>query len=187
MPTEKKVQLVDEMKERLARCTIAVATKYVGLPGNDMTDLRKRLRDRGIEFKVAKNTLTWIAAEQAGKPRVKEIVQGPTALAFGYADPIEVAKALDEYIRETRSILTISGAEMDGHILSPADVVALTRMPPKGVLVAQLLGQLQAPIANLVGVLNSPLAGLVNVLNGPLASLTNLLQGRARQLEGTAS
>ena len=184
MPTEKKRQLVAEIAKQISRATITVATEHTGMSANDMTELRKRLREQGIEYRVIKNTLTWIATDEAGKPDAKSIVQGPTALAFGYGDPTVVAKTLEEYIRATRSSLTIRGAEMDGHILSPADVTALVNLPSKEVLLAQLIGQLQAPIANLVGVLNSPLAGLVGALNAPLGGLTGLLQARVQQMEG---
>jgi len=184
MPTEKKHELVEEIKERLSRTTITVATDYISLSANDMTELRRRLREQGIEYRVVKNTLTWIAADEAGKPETKSIVQGPTALAFGYGDPSEVAKTLDEYIKATRSSLTIRGAEMDGRVLSPSEVNALVNLPSKDVLLAQLIGQLQAPIANLVGVLNSPLSGLVGALNAPLNGLTGLLQARVQQMGG---
>jgi large subunit ribosomal protein L10 len=185
MPTEKKQELVAEIKERFSRSTITVATDYISLSANDMTELRRRLREQGIEYRVVKNTLTWIAADEAGKPEAKSIVQGPTALAFGYGDPTQVAKTLDEYIRATRSSLTIRGAEMDGRVLSSDDIDALVSLPSKEQLLAQLLGQLQAPIANLVGVLNSPLSGLVGALNSPLNGLTGLLQARAQQMGGS--
>ena len=182
MPTEKKAQLVKEITEKLSRSSITVATDYTGLSANEMTDLRKRLRDQGIEYRVVKNTLVWLAADEAGKPDAKSVVQGPTALAFGYGEATEVAKVLDEYIRSTRSELKIRGAEMDGRALSPSDVNSLVDMPPKDVLVAELLGYLQGPIANLVGVLNSPLQGLAGALNSPLAGLSGLLQARVHQM-----
>jgi len=187
MPTEKKRRLVQELKERLSRCTIAVATDYVGLTANEMTQLRKQLRDRGVEYRVVKNTLTWIAADEAARPQVKSIVQGPTALALGYGDPAKVPRALDEYIRATRSNLVIRGAELDGRALSAADVASLVTLPSKEVLLGQLTGQLQAPVANLIGVLSSPLAGLLGVLNAPLGVLSGILQARVRQLEEAGS
>lgn len=185
MPTEKKRRLVQELKERLSRCTIAVATDYVGLTANEMTQLRKHLRDRGVEYRVVKNTLTWIAADEAARAQVKSIVQGPTALALGYGDPAEVPKALAEYIRATRSNLVIRGAELDGRALSAAQVASLVTLPSREVLLGQLTGQLQAPVASLVGVLSSPIGGLLGILSAPLSSLSALLQARVRQLEAS--
>jgi len=187
MPTEKKRKQVEEIKERLSRCTIAVATDYLGLSANEMTDLRKRLREQGIEYRVIKNTLAWVAADQAGKPAVKSVVQGPTALAFGYGDPVGVARALDDYIRSTRSILAIRGAEMGGRVLSPQDVSTLVRLPSREVLIARLVGQMQGPLAGLVGALNSPLNGLVGILSAPLTALSSLLRARIQQMQGASS
>ena len=183
MPTKRKMEIVDELREKFTQCTITVATDYTGLPGNTMTDLRQKMRERNIEYRVVKNTLTYLAADSANRPQIKDIVQGPTALAFGYADPVEVAKALEEYIRVNRSPLTIRGAVMDGRALTPAEVLVVSNLPPRHDLVAQLLGQMQLPLAAFIGQLQAPMYRLLTVLNGPLASLTILLQQRAEQLK----
>jgi large subunit ribosomal protein L10 len=172
MPTEEKQQTVAELKDKLSRSTITIATSYVGLKGSEMTELRRRLREKGIEYQVAKNTLAWIAAEQAGKESLKSIIQGQVALAFGYGDPSEAAKALDEYIKAPRSTLSVRGGEMAGRTLSPADVTALVQLPSKSVLLGQLVRQLQAPFAN-----------LVNILNSPAIALVGALQARVQQME----
>ena len=182
MPTKKKMDLVEELTDRLNRCTITVATDHTGLAGNAMTELRQRMRERNVEYRVVKNTLAYLAAEAAHNPRIKDIVQGPTALAFGYEDPIEVARALEEYIRVNRSRLTIRGAVLDGRTLSSGDVITLTQLPPRDVLISLVLGQLQAPIAALLGQLQAPLSELASVLNGPLAALTSVLNQRAEQV-----
>ena len=170
------------LTDKLARCSIAVATDYTGLTVNTMTDLRHKMRGGDIEYMVVKNNLTYLAAEAAGKPEVKDIVQGPTALALGYGDPVAVAKALEEYIRVNRSQLAIRGAVLENRALSSAEVTRLASLPPKEVLLAQLLGQIQSPLARLAGQLRAPMVGLVTVLNGPLGSLSILLQRRADQL-----
>jgi large subunit ribosomal protein L10 len=182
MPTQKKVDQVAELQEKLSRATITVATDPTGQSVNNMTELRNKLREANVEYRVIKNTLTYLAADGANQPQIKEIVQGPTGLALGYDNPVDVAKALEDYIRINRSTLTIRGAVLDGKRLSREDVASLSRMPPKEQLVAQLLGQLQAPIANLMGQLQAPMSRLLTVLNGPSASLARLLQQRAEQL-----
>jgi len=184
MPTEKKQKQVEELKDRFARCTIAVATNYTGLGAASMSELRQRLKEKGIEFQVVKNTLAYLAADGAGKPRAKEVIQGPTAVAFGYGDPVDVAKALDDYIKSTRSSLAILGGVMDSHVLTPEQINSLLTLPPKGELMAKLLGQVQSPLVRLVGTLNSPLVGLVRNLNAPLAALASLLQQRVSQMQG---
>ena len=178
MPTQGKIDKVNELQSKLEKCSIAVTATYSNIGVNDMTDLRRRTRDAGVEFVVIKNTLMHRAADAANKPQIKEIVNGPTAIAFGYDEPIDVAKTLSEYIRTTRSPLAFQGAVIgDGPPLPAADVERLAALPPKPVLVSTLLGQLQAPLYQLLG-----------ILNGPLQSFGGILQARIRQIEsGEAS
>ena len=177
MPTEAKIQRVDVLKDKLERSSIAVAADYTRISVNEMTDLRRRMRAAGVDITVVKNTLTYLASEAAGRPQVKEIVQGPTVMAFGYDDPQDVARALSDYIRTTRSTLAIRGAVLgDGKVLPPGDVTRLAGLPSKPQMVATLLGQLQSPLQRLMG-----------VINGPLRNLDALLQARIRQLESAES
>jgi large subunit ribosomal protein L10 len=164
MPTAKKESQIEEIKDRLSRCTIAVATGYQGMSAANMTDLRARLREQGIEYRVIKNTLTLRAASELGKDGVGDVLRGPTALAFGYGDVVAVAKGINGYITTTRMPLVIHGAVMDGDILTAAQVINLASLPSKDELIARLLAQMQAPIVGLVNVLSAPLRGLVTVL-----------------------
>ena len=173
MPTQRKIDRVQELKDKLERSTITLTANYTGISVNEMTDLRRRMRDAGVEFTVVKNTLVLLASDQALRPNVKEIVQGPTAIALGYDDPLEVAKAVTDYIRAARSPLAIQGAVLgDGPVMNTAEVNRLAALPPKPQMVATLLGQLQSPAQRLLG-----------ALNGPLTNLGGLLQARIRQLE----
>ena len=183
MPTEKRIAQTKDIQDRLSRCTIAVATDPTGLSVNTLNELRRRLRERGLEYRVVKNTLTYLAADGADLPQLKEAVQGPTALVFGYEDPVQTAAALDEYVRSTRVQLPIRGGVLGSRVLSSADVTSLAAMPSREVLAGQLLGQLQAPVANLMTQLEAPLQGLLGVLNGPISNLASLLQQRGKQLE----
>ena len=173
MPTEAKIQRVNDLKDKLERSSIAVGVNYTGISVNEMTDLRRGMRAAGVDFTVVKNSLTYLASEAAGRPQVKEIVQGPTVMAFGYDDPQDVARVLSDYIRTTRSTLAIRGAVLgDGPVLPPADVTRMASLPSKPQMVATLMGQLQSPLQRLLG-----------VLNGPLRNLDALLQARIQQLE----
>ena len=123
MPTQEKIDRVADLKDKLERCSIAVATDYTGITVNEMTELRRQMRVAGVEFTVVKNTLMYLASEAANKPQVKEIVQGPTAVALGYEDPLDVAKAVSDYIRNARSTMTIRGAVLgDGPVMQAAEV-----------------------------------------------------------------
>jgi large subunit ribosomal protein L10 len=176
VPTEAKIEQVSKLKDQLERSAITVTAGYSGITGASMTDLRARMRAAGVELVVVKNTLLGLAADAAHRPQVKSIVQGPTAVAFGFGDPVETAKALQDYIRATRSPLAIQGAVLgSGPALPATEVERLASLPPKPQLVASLLGQLQMPIAS-----------LLSVLNGPLRNLDSLLQQRIKQLEVAA-
>ena len=177
MPTPAKIERVAELKEKLESCSIALTAGYAGIPVNAMTDLRRRMRDAGVEFVVVKNTLVNRAAAEAEVPQLQEIVDGPTAIAFGYADPVDTAKAVNDYIRATRSPLEIRGAILGaGPTLARAEVERLASLPARPQMLANLLGQIQSPIQRLLG-----------VLNGPLQNLDGLLQARIRQLEAEAT
>ena len=87
MPTQQKIDRVKDIKDRLERSTIAMTANYSRISVNQMTELRRAMRGGGVDFTIAKNTLLNLAADEAQKPRLKEIVQGPTAIALGYDDP----------------------------------------------------------------------------------------------------
>jgi large subunit ribosomal protein L10 len=164
MPTEKKIQQIELIKTKLSECTIAISTDYRGLSVNDMTSLRRTLRDQGVEYRVVKVSLTYRAADEVSMPELKEIVQESTGIAFGYGDPVQVAKALDEFIRSNKVSLNIRGAILDHKVLTADRVMALATLPPKDVLIAQLMGQMKSPISGLVIALNGVVTGLVTVL-----------------------
>jgi len=173
LPTQQKIDQVQDIKDRLERSTIVMTANYTGIPVNKMVELRRAMRAGGVEFTIVKNTLLALAADEAHKPQLKEILSGPTGIAFGYEDPVEAAKAVADYIRTGGSTLAVIGAIMgDGAAMSPSEFTRLAALPPKPILLAMLLGQMQ-----------SPLARLLTIMNGPVQSMGNVLQARVRQLE----
>ena len=173
MLKEKKEQMIDELASSLSRCTIAVATDYRGLTAKEMVQLRRRLTESGIEYRVIKNTLTRFAAERAGKNQLETLLTGPVAIAFGYDDVIKPAQILREHIRSAGSVLKIKGGILGDKMLTAEDVANLAAMPSKDILLARLVGQL-----------NAPLQALHNVLSAPLRGLLNVMQARIKQVEG---
>lgn len=171
MPTQAKEDAVSELAEKFGRSSIVITTDYSGLPVGEMTALRRALREAGVEYRVVKNTLAYLAADAAGRPAIKEAIEGPTGIALGYGEPTEPAKALSGFIRSARSELKVRGGELDGKTLTEAEVNRLAAMPARDELIAQLLMRM-----------NGPIAGLVNVLNGPIAGLARVLQGRVDKL-----
>jgi large subunit ribosomal protein L10 len=174
MPTEKKIEKVNKIQDSLSRCTVAIATNYIGLNANDMTEFRQRLREQNIEYRVVKNTLATIAADRVGRENFKRLLQGPAGIAFGYGDPTLPAKVLVEYIRSTKSVMRITGGLVGNRFLNAEEVNTLATLPSKEVLLARLTGQMRLPINQLVFVLSANLRGLLAVL-----------QGRLKQLEST--
>jgi large subunit ribosomal protein L10 len=160
-----KDEAISQIEDRLARSAIAIVTDYRGLTVAQMQDLRAKLRGTSTEYRVEKNTMTRFAAERAGKEGLKDLLQGPTAIAYGYGEVTESAKALDDFIQATKLVLTVKGGMMGDRVLSSEDVVFLAKIPPKEVLIARLLGMLQNPMVSLVSVLNANMRSLVQVLD----------------------
>lgn len=172
MPTPRKEAALAQLTELLGRSSIAILTGYQGLSVAEMGELRRKLRQAGMDYHVVKNTLASFAAERTGRSALKNFLEGPTAIAFGYGEPTESAKVLSEHLRSTRIGLLIRGAVIGDRALGPAEVLAIAALPPREVLQSQVLAAMQAPLAS-----------LIHVLNGNILALLRLLQGRVRQLE----
>lgn len=164
MPTEKKSEIISELEKLFKDSTIVIGADNTGVTMETLTSLRKVLRPKGIRYTVVKNTLAHLAADSVGKAGLKDIVKGPTGLIVGFGDPAEPAKILSEYIIATRSTLKIRGGVLGNRMLTGDDLKALAELPSKEVLIAMLLGQMNAPITSLVYVMNGPIAALARVL-----------------------
>ena len=185
MPTPQKEQQVSEIKELIETSTVAITANNTGMSVTDMTHLRRALREKGVRLRVVKNTLAHIAADEAGVPEMKEVITGPTGIAFGFDDPAVAAKTLTEYLTSLQASMTVIGGLLDGKAMTPEEVERLASLPSKEVLIAQLLGQLQAPIAGLVGTLQAPMRNLAYVLNSPHTGLVTALKAVADQKAGS--
>ncbi len=168
---EKKRQQIEELAERLSRCFIAVAVDYRGVTAREMMQLRRQLAESGIEYRVVKNTLAKFAGDKAGVPHLSSLLVGPVALAFCFDDAVKPARILREYIQSSGSILQIKGGILRGRLLSDRDVAGLAMLPSQEVLLARLIGQLQAPLQALHNVMTAPLRALVGVLNARIHQL----------------
>ena len=175
MPTEAKRENVADLADRIKRSTIAIATDFSGLGVNQLTELRRRLREQGIEYRVIKNRLAALAATDAGVEQFRELLDGVTGIVFGYSEPEAAAKAVDQFVKQTRSPLRIRNGIMNGELLDAVQIGALAALPTRQELLARLVGQLNAPIA-----------GLVHVLSGPMRGLAIVLTRRAEQLADSA-
>ena len=170
MPTPKKETAVEELQELLERSSDVIVTDYRGLSVSAVNDLRNRLRDTDTQFKVAKNTLTLRAAEQAGMADMSQVLEGPTALAFSFGDPAATARVLSEFARTSR-ILSVKAGMLNKRFISADDVNDLANIEPREVLLAKLLGGFNSPIASFVGVLNASISQIAYVLQARIDQL----------------
>ncbi len=173
MSREKKAQTIDQLQETFSKSSVSILTDYRGLPTSELTNLRRRLQKANSEYKVVKNTLARFAAARAGKDDLVNSFEGPIAIAFGFGNETESAKALIDYIRETKSSLSIRGGFLGNRLLTPDEVMTLSILPSKEILLARVLGQMKSPVSALLGGLTSPMRGFIGVL-----------QARIKQLEG---
>lgn len=164
MVRPEKASNVEEIVENLNKSTSVVLTDYRGLTAAEMTELRKGLREAGINFKIFKNTLATIAVRQAGLNDLEGMLIGPTAIAFGYEDPIAVAKLVNDFAKK-HDALEIKGGIIEHQVIDQEKVVALAKLPGREQLIAQFIGLLSQPIVRLVTVLNKPVRDLAFVLN----------------------
>ncbi|MGI6109731.1 MAG: 50S ribosomal protein L10 [Eubacteriaceae bacterium] len=160
---ELKSQLVSEIAEKLKNSPSTIVVDYRGLNVDEVTNLRKQARDAGVEYKVYKNTMVRRALEQAGIEGMEEYFTGPTAVAFAAEDAVTPAKILNDFTKDHKN-LEIKAGLVDGKVVDTAGVVQLAKLPSKEVLIAQVLGGLNAPITGFVGVLNANLRGLAVAL-----------------------
>jgi large subunit ribosomal protein L10 len=162
MKREEKARVIEELAGKL-RGNSAVLVDYQGMDVARSTDLRRRSREAGVEFVVAKNTLTRRAADEAGVGHLSEYLVGPTALAFS-EDPVASAKLMAEFADQVESFVLKGGLLEGGRVLDEAEVVALSKLPSREQLLAQIVGGISSPITGLVTVLNNTIQGLVVAL-----------------------
>ena len=171
--TQEKLQTVAVIKEKISATKGAVLTNYRGLTVAQDTKLRRKLREAGVEYHVFKNTMTRIAAKEAGIEGLDSYLEGPTAIAMSQTDPVAPAKIISDFIKENKlQALEVKAGLVEGKVIDADGVKALSALPPREVLISQVLAGMQAPIA-----------GFVNVLSGSLRNLVYALDAVRKQKE----
>jgi large subunit ribosomal protein L10 len=178
MLRSEKERVVEQLAELLRTTETLMVADYRGLTMPEIDELRSRLLEAGARFTVVKNTLTKLAAEQAGTTDVLRLIEGPTAIAFLEAegDPVAVAKVLNETAR-AHDVLVIRGGVLEGAIVGDAEIKRLATLPPADVLRAQLASAFFAPLTTVVGLFAAPLRDLVGVIDARIRQLED--QGEA--------
>jgi large subunit ribosomal protein L10 len=164
MPTKAKAQTIDELTVLLENAKLVILTDYRGLNVADLQGLRRTLRPIEGEFRIAKNTLTRLAAANAGIDGLDPVLEGPLAIGVANGDIVGFAKAINDFVRTSR-ILTIKGGVLEKRFITPSQVEGISSLPSREVLQATFLGVLKAPMRNTVSVLSAPSRSLAYVLN----------------------
>jgi len=167
MNRAQKTELSNELKEKFDKAKVALFADYKGLTSNQANELRKALRAHKVEVKVLKNNVARLVTKgghlgEAGK-QIMDSVVGPTLVAFAYGDPAAAAKAIHKFAQDNQALKLKDGLFGDRK-LAASDVEELAKLPPKEVLLAKMLGTLNAPASNFVGVLAAVPRSLVTVL-----------------------
>ena len=151
---KKKEELVAQHVNNLSRSHAVFFTDYRGMTVAQLEKLRARIREAGGGYAVVKNTLTTRALQEAGFPVPSEMLSGPVAVSYAFGEVPPLAKALNDVAKET-DVLQIKGGILEGRLLSPAQVKAVADLPPREVVLAQLLGLIQQPGSRLAAVVNA--------------------------------
>jgi large subunit ribosomal protein L10 len=163
VPTQAKVESVEELRSRLGGVKAVLLTEYRGLTVQQLSDLRRQLRAVSAEYKVVKNRLARIAVSASDAAAVGGQLKGPTGLIIAKDDPVAVAKTLHAFAR-TNQALVIKAGFVEGRVLPAEALKALADLPSREALRSQLVGVLQGPLTQLVGLLTAPQRDLVYVL-----------------------
>ncbi len=163
MLRKEKEAVIAAVAEQLAATDTVFVSDYRGLTVAQLSELRTALRTSGAQFTIVKNTLGGIAAGRAGREQLTELLSGPTAVTFCGDDAVGAAKALADFAR-THPQLEVRGGLLDQSLIDAEGVRALASLPPRDVLVAQVVGTMAAPLSGLVTVLQGTISGFVRAL-----------------------
>jgi large subunit ribosomal protein L10 len=164
MRKEQKTALVAEITEGLGRASIALVSEYRGITAGEATEVRRKIRAVHGELRVAKNTLIRRAVKDTAYSMLDEQLGGPVGLILSFADPVELAKTVTG-MRELGEKFKVRGGVLDGKPLTAEEIQALAALPPREVVLGQLLGLLMAPATQVVRLLNEPGSALARVVD----------------------
>ena len=163
MPTQRKIESVADLTDKLSRTQFMVVADYRGLTVAEITDLRRRLHETGAELVVAKNTLTLRAAKAAGYGAIEPLLAGPTALAFAYDDVAKAAKAINDFNRGPKK-LVVRGGMLGKDLLAGNAIDQVASLPSREQVLGQIVGGISSPVAGVVGVINAAITNVLYVL-----------------------
>lgn len=158
-----KNEKIEKIKEKVDKAQVAILTNYQGLSVEEITKLRRSIQQGGGDYMVTKNTLTKIAIQGTQYEVLADSLKGPSAIAFGFEDPVSPAKALSQFIKEAKKG-EIVAAVLEGKLLSAQEAKALANLPTKEELYAKMLGCVNSPATGIVGSINAVMAQLTRAM-----------------------
>ena len=166
MPNVKKIELVEELSEKIKMSSALYFTKYTGMNVEQASDLRQSFTDNSVEFVVSKNTLTKLAAEKAGldKDMFNEFLLGQIAIAYAGDDPTAPAKVIKNFSKENEC-LEVVGLYFDGELYSPEKYKEIASLPSREELLTKFVVALNYPMTSVLYSLKASMTSLVNALN----------------------
>lgn len=167
-----KIAQVAELKELLENSKCAILVDYCGITVDEDTKFRRSMREVGVRYFVAKNTLINIAANEVGIEGLKPYLSSNTAIAVSDEDPVAVAKVVNDFAKANKKVMKIKAGILDQNIIGTEEVKALAELPSREVLLSKMLGSMQAPIS-----------GLANVLQGTIRKFVYALEAVRKEKE----
>lgn len=186
MDRAQKEQVVAELNEKLQQANAAILTDYKGLTVEEITDLRTRLVESGVEYRVVKNTLMRLASRGTGSEVLESHLTGTNAVAISYGDPADLSKVLKKYAKDNQKLKIKVGA-LGNRLVDAQGVIALADMPPREELLGKLVGVMAAVPTGFVSVLNAVPTSIVNVLGGVPRNFIGVLMAIQQEKEKQAA
>ncbi|MCH7819947.1 MAG: 50S ribosomal protein L10 [Candidatus Marinimicrobia bacterium] len=165
MPNARKLEIVKELSEKLSKAKGIYLADFAGLTVQEAVDFRKKLKENGIEYRVAKNTLIKLAAKEAKIEGLSEYLVGPTGIALSYDDPASPAKLIYDFAKENEK-MDVKAFWMEGELFGAEKFEEVAKLPPRNELLSRLIGDLQSPMRTLAATLQASMSKLVATLNG---------------------
>jgi large subunit ribosomal protein L10 len=164
MEKEKKAEVIKELKDKFLRAKSVVFTDYTGMTVAEMSELRSLLKSASVEYRVIKNNLARIAAQDTPLSVLKEEhYRGPIGIALSYNDPLLGVKKVFEFIEKNEK-LKIKTSVVEGRLFSPEELKELSKLPPREVLLGMLAGGLAQPLQQFASLLHAVVANLAYAL-----------------------
>ena len=161
---EKKQEYIKKFQEKLEKSAVIILANCEGVKVNDMTNLRRTIRETNSEIRIVKNTLMARAMNNAGMKELEPHMKGSTAVTFGYEDPVSPVKALFDFAGKSKKF-TFKAGYLEGRTLDIAQLKALSTLPSRPELLSMTASCMQGPIRNIVSVCQAPIRKLVYALD----------------------